>query len=169
VRRALDTLYNAAGYLAALFLIGTLAMVLLGITGRLLNFHVPGTDAYAGYCMAAAGFLALAHTLKRGEHIRVTLILEHVGATGRRGLEIWALGAATLLAGLFAWYSARLAFQSWQFNDISTASDATPLWLPQLTMAAGTIVMLIAFVDEFVLELRGRRHVVAPAEALHHE
>ena len=169
MRRALDTLYNAAGYLAALFLIGTLAMVLLGITGRLLNFHVPGTDAYAGYCMAAAGFLALAHTLKRGEHIRVTLILEHVGATGRRGLEIWALGAATLLAGLFAWYSARLAFQSWQFNDISTASDATPLWLPQLTMAAGTIVMLIAFVDEFVLELRGRRHVVAPAEALHHE
>ena len=169
MRRFLDSLYNAAGYLAALFLIGTLAMVLLGIAGRLLNFHVPGTDAYAGYCMAAAGFLALAHTFKRGEHIRVTLILEHVGAPGRRGLEIWALGAATLLAGLFAYYSARLAFQSWQFNDISTASDATPLWLPQLTMAAGTIVMLIAFVDEFVLELRGRRHVVAPAEALHHE
>jgi len=169
MRRVLDSIYNAAGYLAALFLIGTLAMVLLGIAGRLLNFHVPGTDAYAGYCMAAAGFLALAHTLKRGEHIRVTLILEHVGATGRRGLEIWALGAATLLAGLFAFYSTRLALQSWQFNDISTASDATPLWLPQLTMAAGTIVMLIAFVDEFVLELRGRRHVVAPAEALHHE
>ncbi len=169
MRRFLDSLYNAAGYLAALFLIGTLAMVLLGIAGRLLNFHVPGTDAYAGYCMAAAGFLALAHTFKRGEHIRVTLILEHVGAPGRRRLEIWALGAATLLAGLFAYYSARLAFQSWQFNDISTASDATPLWLPQLTMAAGTIVMLIAFVDEFVLGLRGRRHVVAPAEALHHE
>ena len=62
-------------------MVGTLAMVLPGIAGRLLDFHVPGTDAYAGYCMAAAGFLALAHTLKRGEHIRVTLILEHLGAT----------------------------------------------------------------------------------------
>ena len=51
MRRALDTLYDAAGYLAALFLAGTLAMVLTGIAGRLLNFHVPGTDSYAGYCM----------------------------------------------------------------------------------------------------------------------
>ena len=76
LRRILDGLYDAAGYLAALFLVGTLAMVLVGIAGRLLHFHVPGTDAYAGYAMAAAGFLALAHTLKRGEHIRVTLLVE---------------------------------------------------------------------------------------------
>ena len=169
MRRALDALYSAAGYLAALSLVGTLVMVLLGIAGRLLAFNVPGTDAYAGYCMAAAGFLALAHTLKRGEHIRVTLILEHVGAAGRRGLEIWALGAATLLAALFAYYSTRLAIQSWQFNDISTGNDATPLWIPQLTMAGGTIVLLIAFIDDFVLELRGRRQVATPTEALHHE
>ena len=35
---------------------------LLSILGRELHFHVPGTDAYAGYLMAASGFLALAHT-----------------------------------------------------------------------------------------------------------
>ena len=169
MRRSLDVLYDAAGYLAALFLVGTLVMVLLGIAGRLLHFHVPGTDAYAGYCMAAAGFLALAHTFKRGEHIRVTLILDHVGAKGRRGLELWALGAATLLAALFAVYSTRLAFQSWQFNDISTGNDATPLWIPQLAMAAGTIVLLIAFVDEFALELAGHRHRAKSDAVAHHE
>jgi TRAP-type C4-dicarboxylate transport system permease small subunit len=169
MRRSLDVLYDAAGYLAALFLVGTLVMVLLGIAGRLLHFHVPGTDAYAGYCMAAAGFLALAHTFKRGEHIRVTLILDHVGAKARRGLELWALGAATLLAALFAVYSTRLAFQSWQFNDISTGNDATPLWIPQLAMAAGTIVLLIAFVDEFALELAGHRHRAKSDAVAHHE
>jgi TRAP-type C4-dicarboxylate transport system permease small subunit len=169
LRRLLDTLYEGAGVLAAALLAGTLAMVLTGIFGRLLNFHVPGTDAYAGYCMAGAGFLALAHTLKRGEHIRVTLILEHAGPTGQRWLERWSLGAATLLAGLFAYYSVRLSFQSWQFNDISTANDATPLWIPQLTMAAGNLILLVAFVDEFVLELRGARRRVLPAEALHNE
>jgi len=78
MRRALDSLYNAAAYLAALLLVGTLAMVLLGVFGRLFGFQVRGTDAYAGYCMAGAGFLALAHTLTRGEHIRVSLILESV-------------------------------------------------------------------------------------------
>ena len=93
VRRALDALYDAAGILAALFMVGTLAMVLLGIGSRLLSWFVPGTDAYAGYCMAAAGFLALAHTFRRGEHIRVTLILEHVGAKGAtRTRTLVALG-----------------------------------------------------------------------------
>ena len=104
-RRALDKLYDAAAYGAAFFLVGTLAMVALGVVGRLLNWYVAGTDAYAGYCMAACGFLALAHTLKRGEHIRVSLLLAALHGGARRAFEIWALAAATLLAALFAAYS----------------------------------------------------------------
>jgi TRAP-type C4-dicarboxylate transport system permease small subunit len=169
VRRGLDRLYNAAGVLAALFMIGTLAMVVTGIAGRLLTFNLPGTDAYAGYCMAAAGFLALAHTLKHGDHIRVTLILEHAGPRVRRVLELWALGVATLLAALFAFYSVRLSWQSWDFHDISTGNDATPLWIPQLTMALGTVVLFVAFADEFVLEWQGARIAKMPEEALHNE
>ncbi len=169
MRRVLDALFDAAAHLAALFLVGTLAMVLTGIAGRLLAFHVPGTDAYAGYCTAACGFLALAHTLKRGEHIRVTLILSRLAAAPQRALELASLAIATLLAALLAFYSARLAFDSWQFNDVSTASDATPLWIPQLAMAAGAIVLVVALVDEFVLELRGKRPAGSPAEALHSE
>src|SRR6476469_8957055 len=146
MRAALDRLYDAAAYVAAFFMIGTLAMVLLGIVGRLLHWFIAGTDSYAGYCMAASGFLALAHTLKRGEHIRVSLVLEHAGVKARRGLELFALFAATLLAGSFAYYSVRLAYQSFEFNDVSTGNDATPLWLPQIAMAAGTVILLIAFV-----------------------
>jgi TRAP-type C4-dicarboxylate transport system permease small subunit len=169
MRKLLDAVYDAAAYVAAFFLVGTLAMVVLGIVGRLVNWYVAGTDAYAGYCMAASGFLALAHTLKRGEHIRVTLVLEHLGARPRHAFELWSLGVASLLAAAFAWYSVRLTFQSWQFNDISTGNDATPLWLPQLAMAAGTVVLLIALVDELVREWRGLRRARAPAEMLHHE
>jgi hypothetical protein len=35
-------------------MVGLLVMVLLSIVGRQLHFHVPGTDAYAGYLMAGA-------------------------------------------------------------------------------------------------------------------
>jgi TRAP-type C4-dicarboxylate transport system permease small subunit len=169
MRRALDFLYDAAAWLAAACLVGTLAMVLVAIAGRLLNFHVPGTDAYAGYTMAAAGFLALAHTLRRREHIRVTLIVERLRGGPRRALELWALGASTVLAALFAWYSIRLAYQSWDFNDVSTGNDATPLWIPQLSMALGTTILLIALVDELVAEWRGVREHRRPGDALHHE
>src|SRR5437867_5076499 len=165
MRRLLDGLYNAAAYVAALFLIGTLVMVLLGIFGRVFNFQVRGTDAYAGYFMAGSGFLALAHTLVRGEHIRVSLILEHIGAGGKRALERWSLGAASVLSIAFAYFSMRLAWQSYAFHDISTGNDATPLWLPQLAMATGTLIFAIAFIDQFVQELRGQRRVVVATGA----
>ena len=156
-RRLLDGLYNGAAWLAALMMVGLLVMVLLSISSRLLHFHVPGTDAYAGYLMAGAGSLALAHTLKRGEHIRVTLLLSALKGWVRRAMEIWALAVASGLALLSAWYSARLVWQSHLFNDISTGNDATPLWLPQLSMAIGTAILAVAFIDELVLELRGQR------------
>ena len=169
MRKFLDALYLSAAALAALFMVGLLVMVLLSIISRQLQFHVPGTDAYAGYFMAASGFLALAHTLKRGEHIRVTLVINALKGRWKRGLEIWALGAATLLALLFAFYSVRLSWQSYSFHDISTSSDATPLWIPQIAMALGTIILAVAFVDEFILELRGRRVIVETGEALRNE
>jgi TRAP-type C4-dicarboxylate transport system permease small subunit len=164
MRRSLDVLYNAAAYVAALFLIGTLAMVLLGICGRLFAFQVRGTDAYAGYFMAGSGFLALAHTLARGEHIRVNLILEHAGARARRALECWSLAAACALSIGFAYFSVRLTWQSYVLHDISTGNDATPLWVPQLAMATGTVIFAIAFVDQFVRELSGTRARVTPGE-----
>ena len=168
MRRALDALYDGAAWIAALCMVGLLAMVLLAIVSRPFKFHLPGTDAYAGYLMAAAGFLALAHTLKRGEHIRVTLLLSHSGRF-RRALELWSLAAAVALSGLAAWFSVRLAWQSHLFNDISTSNDATPLWIPQLAMAGGSIILVIAFVDELVLEWRGERSSPEPAEALRNE
>lgn len=169
MRRLLDGLYDSAAWLAALFMVGLLVMVLLSIGSRLMGFHVPGTDAYAGYLMAASGFLALAHTLRRGEHIRVTLVLGYLRGRWRKAMEAWALAAAVALSGVTAFYSARLVWHSHSFNDISTGNDATPLWIPQLAMAVGTTILFVAFVDELVLQLRGRRDASAAAESLHNE
>jgi TRAP-type C4-dicarboxylate transport system permease small subunit len=96
-------------------------------------------------------------------------VLEHVGVEARHRLELGSLAVAAVLAAAFAFYSVRLAFQSWQLNDISTANDATPLWIPQIAMAVGTLVLLVAFVDEFVLELRGARGLRTPEELTRHE
>jgi len=169
VRRGLDALYDGAAWLAALFMVGLLIMVLLSIAGRQLHFHLPGTDSYAGYMMAAAGFLALAHTFKRNEHIRVTLLLSSLHGVQRRVLERWALAAATVLAALAAYYSCRLSWQSYLFHDVSTGNDATPLWIPQLTMALGSVILAIAIFDDLVLELRGQRVEVHSDEAIRNE
>ena len=166
MRKALDGLYNAAGYLAAFFMVGILLMVLASVVGRLAGFNLRGSDAYAGYCMAAASFLALAHTLKRGEHIRVTLFLERFDGRFKRPLDLWCHATGTFFCAILAFYSARLAWQSNAFNDISQGNDATPLWIPQLAMALGALVLLVAMVDDFILLLRRRELPTAPADEL---
>ena len=164
MRRALETLYDAAARAAAFFMVGVLLMVLASVIGRLVGFNLRGSDAYAGYCMAAAAFLALAHTLKRGEHIRVNLFLERFGPKVSRALEIWSHAAGSAFCLVLAVFCVRLVWQSHAFNDISQGNDATPLWVPQLAMAAGAIVLAVAMIDDFVLHVRGR-HPRASREA----
>jgi len=166
VRRFLDLLYDAAGHLAAFFMVGILLMVLASVVGRLAGFNLRGSDAYAGYCMAAASFLALAHTLKRGEHIRVNLFLDRFDGRLRRPLELWSHAAGTFFCAVLAFYSARLVWQSRAFNDISQGNDATPLWIPQIAMAAGAAILLVAMIDNFIAVIRRRELAVAPADEI---
>ncbi len=168
MRRFLDKLYQVSGALAAVFMVGVLVAVVMSITTRQLGVHVGGLDAYAGYSMAAAGFLALAHTFKSGEHIRVTLLLSALSKKGRMRLDILALLVACLITANLCWFSGKLVLDSFSYNDISTGDDATPLWIPQVAMAIGTLIFFIAVLDETVRRIRGIPEAGQGEEA-HHE
>ncbi|MBM3549599.1 MAG: TRAP transporter small permease [Alphaproteobacteria bacterium] len=156
MRRFLDRLYDGSAYLAGLFLVLIFAFTLLGVAGGLFGFYIRGTDAYAGYCMAAASFLALAHTFRKGEHIRVTLIIQRLAGRPRRWAELGCLAVAALLAGLFAGYAAKMVWWSYVFTDVSASNDRTPLWIPQIGMAFGALVLFVALADEFIQIARGK-------------
>ncbi len=165
MRSHLAPLYNAVLWLAGLFMIAVLATIILSILGRQFDFYIRGIDAYAGYFMAAASFLALAGTLVKGDHIRVTLVISRFTGKARRGFEIFCLIMAAAISGVFAAYSIKMVWWSWKFHDISTGNDATPLWIPQIAMALGISVFFIAFVEELILVLLGKQ-VEKPADEL---
>ena len=155
MRRFLDQLYRVSGGLAAVFTVGVLVAVVLSIATRQLGVHIRGLDAYAGYSMATAGFLALAHTFKSGEHIRVSLLLSSLPKNAGHLLDLFALLVACVIAGTLAWFSFSLVVDSHAYNDISTGEDATPLWIPQISMALGTLIFFIAVLDETVRRFKG--------------
>lgn len=165
MRHALDRLYDGCAWIAGAFMVLILANILVQVAGSYFGLYIQGTDAYAGYSMAAASFFALAHTLKRGEHIRVTLILQRLPPRWRRAFEIGCLVLAVFLVANFAWYSWTMTWWSFEFNSISDAQDRTPLWIPQVAMASGVTVLLVAFVDELVQVWSGRAAAAPGAEA----
>jgi TRAP-type C4-dicarboxylate transport system permease small subunit len=166
----LSFFYRAMAWLAAVAMVATLVCVLLGVLGRQLGFNIPGLDAYAGYAIAAALFLALPETLRRGDHIRVTLVLERLPPRWRNAFEYACLIAAAGLACYLAWFACRMAWQSHSFNDVSQGADATPLWIPQMAMALGCIGLAISLLDALLARWQGRAFFLpATGETAHVE
>ncbi len=161
--RLLDNFYRGLLWLAAVFMIATLVTILLGVAGRQFGFDIPGLDAYAGYSIAAALFLALPATLRNGDHIRVTLLLSKLHGAPRKFLDYWCLFAASGLSLYLAYYAVRLVWVSYITHDVSPSNDVTPLWIPQLTMAIGCIGLAVAFIEDLILKFLGEERVVQPA------
>ncbi len=179
MRRFLDTLYGGALWASALCLVTIALLVGAQLAGRLLDgtlalLHLPRTDfvilslaEICGYLLAAASFLALAGTLKAGNHIRVTMLLSMLGEGARRLLEIWAFGLATVASAYMTWQLSSFAWVSFQFGDVSPGVVRVPLWIPQSAMALGAAILTVALVDELVLVLwRGRPSFRAAEDAV---
>ncbi len=150
---------------AGLSMIAAFLSVVMAIAARELHWDFVGLDAYAGYAIASALFLALPGTLLRGEHIRVTLILQKVSPKVARWMERWCLLAAIALSGLLTWFAIRLVMVSYTTHDISQGADATPLWIPQLSMALGCAGLLIGFIEALVCHFTGRTFWVSSETA----
>lgn len=149
LRRGLDFLYLAGGVIAALFLIAILTIIVLQMLARWTGQVFPGATDYAGYSMACASFFAFAYALNHGSHIRVSLFLSALGRHRRWG-EIWCFGMGSVIATYFAWYAVRGTYFSWRFNEISQGLDKTPIWIPQLAMCVGAILLAVAFWDNLI-------------------
>lgn len=148
-RRILDAIYDGAGVVAALCLASLLVVIVMQMVARWSSISFPGSTQYAGYLMASASFLAFAHTLNRGAHIRVSLLLTALGDRARP-LEVWCMVVATAAACYLAYYAVRFVYWSYKLHDISQGQDATPMWIPQVPMAIGAILLAVCFVDNLV-------------------
>ena len=157
MRKFLDRLYLAAGALAALCVL-TIGVLMIG-QSILREFGVKtgATNDVVGWLCAAAAFLAMAHTFKHGDFVRVTLVLEKLAPRPRQVLETLCLAIACAAIGYLAWWATRFAWESWQFNDMANGLLAIPMWIPQTTFVAGAWLFFIAVLDEMVLVLRGHR------------
>jgi TRAP-type C4-dicarboxylate transport system permease small subunit len=137
MRTLFPKIYGSMMLLACVSMLAAFAAIMLGVVARELHWDIQGLDAYAGYSIAAALFLALPGTLQHGDHIRVSLLIQRSPAWLQNVLEYWALLAGLAIAVFMTWYAGRLVWVSYTTHDVSPAADATPLWIPQLTMVIG--------------------------------
>jgi len=157
IRTCLDRLYLFSGIAAGVFLVLIFGIMMFMSLGRQVGWNIPAGDDFASWCMAAMAFLGLAHTFRRGEIIRVGVLIEQVTGKKRWALEVLALSIATTFTLYFTWYAVAMTYDSWRFNDMSQGVLAVPLWIPQIGYSGGLLILAVALVDEMVHVLRGNK------------
>jgi len=156
-RIILDRLYLYAGYAAGVFLVLIFAIMMFMSVGREFGLNIPAGDDFASWCMCAMAFLGLAHTFKKGEIIRVGVLIEKVTGRKRWALEVIALGISTAFTLYFTWYAISMTFDSWRFNDMAQGVLSVPLWIPQLGYCGGLAILAIALIDEMIHVAKGNK------------
>ncbi|HSV60688.1 MAG TPA: TRAP transporter small permease [Variovorax sp.] len=155
LRRLLDGLFLGGGVLGAACVALICVLMVAQSLGRQLDVATGAiTDVVAWLC-AAAAFLTMAHAFKHGDFVRVTLLLEKLGPGTRRAMELISLGIASVATAYLAWWACRFTYESWAFNELAQGLLPLPIWIPQLSFALGSLLLVAAVVDEFVIVLRG--------------
>ena len=152
----LKSLYRLSGYVAAIFLILVALFILTGIASRLFGFYIRGLAEYSGYCMAASSFFALSYTFVEGGHIRITLFLEKISGLKKKLLEIWCLAIATFFSGYVAFYFIKMLKISFAFQERSEGADEILIWIPQTSVALGSVIFFICVFHQFIIKILNR-------------
>ncbi|MAS50040.1 MAG: TRAP transporter permease DctQ [Euryarchaeota archaeon] len=151
INNFLKKIYNLAGFIAAFFLVLVAIFILTGIASRIFGFYIRGLAEYSGYCMAASSFFALSYTFVNGGHIRITLFLEKISKSMKNILEIWCLAVASLFSGFLAFYFSKMLIISYKFQERSEGADEILIWIPQTSVAIGSLIFFICVVHQLIL------------------
>jgi TRAP-type C4-dicarboxylate transport system permease small subunit len=166
MRRTLDALYGLSAGLAALSLVGIFLVMMAQVVLRELRMQLPGADDVSAYLCVATTFFALAATFRRGELIRVGMLLDKLGAAPRRLMELLVLALAAGMVGYITFWTGQDTLFSFEIEEVAQGTVPIPLWVPKLAMPVGAGLLLVAILDEFATVWRGAKpgYVVAAEE-----
>jgi TRAP-type C4-dicarboxylate transport system permease small subunit len=164
IRRVLDLVFVASGGVAVALLMMIAVLTIGQAVARLFGTMIPSADDFAGFCMAGAVFIGLAHTLRAGAHIRVLVVLNQLGAGARRIAETICCLIGTIVVAGLVWYTVDMILTSREMGEYTLGLVPIPKWIPMLLMLVGLLVFLFALVDELVRAATGRRPLYSERE-----
>jgi len=155
LRRLLDPLYLAAGALGAVFVALICVLMIWQSIGREFGIATGAINDIVAWFCAASGFFTMAHAFKHGDFVRVTLLMDALNPVPRRMLELLSLAIAGVAVGYLAWWACRFTYESWQMHELAQGLLPIPIWIPQLSFAIGSLLLLVAVLDELIIVARG--------------
>lgn len=150
------------GWFGGALLLASVSLVLLQIVFRELRIGVAGLYEIATLCFVWSVLLIAADGVRRNIHVRVDLLLMVVPKRLANYLEIVVMALMTTVAIFLTVSGYLLIEESWILGDRTLGTVSIPMWIPQLIMPVGGLLILIACVGRLRALFRGA--VSQPAE-----
>lgn len=163
MRKALDWLYEASLGLAGLFLVGIFLVMVGEAVLRKSGSYITGASDLIGWFCAAAGFLALPATFKRGDMVRVGMLVDALPAGVRKPMLVGSLLLGVVFTAYMLQAAAGYMWRGWLSGETTQGMIEIAAWIPKTSLLVGVLLLLVSLVDECIVVLR------APADTLRAE
>jgi TRAP-type C4-dicarboxylate transport system permease small subunit len=142
--RLLDRVAVVMAYIAGLVLLLASFYITVDVIGRRF-FHVSSrvTDEFGGYALLVGGMWALAFALTTGAHVRIDVLMPHLPRWAQSLLNYAALATMIVFAAIIAFYSWRLAIESFTMDARAMSFLRTPLVVPQAILSIGFTILAV--------------------------
>jgi TRAP-type C4-dicarboxylate transport system permease small subunit len=132
------------GYLAGLNFLLISVFITLDVLGRkFAGISSAVTDEMGGYSLVFGSTAALAFAMATGSHVRIDILLPKFPRRLRAILNYIAYLAMTVFAAMLAYYSWKLALESWQTDARAMSFMRTPVCWPQFVMTLGFAMLAL--------------------------
>ncbi len=161
--RVVAFVVGAGMALGAVGLLLSLVLIAVSVVMRYVFNAAPvWVDDVVGFLLVATVMLAAAQTLRRGEHIGVDILAEHLSPNGRRWAHGWAAIASAAVGLLLVFNGWGTSMLAKSLGLLTEGSLEWPTWLLMLLMPLGGTLIVLAAVEALWRALAGLPPIEAP-------
>lgn len=142
IDRLSSRIETAAMAISALAIVAITVIVCVEVVLRsVFGISTLVSAEYAGYLLAAHVYLGLAWTFRDGGFIRVDLVPGVLQGRAAAVFDFAMAVIACLIFCFYTWYLIGFVIQTYRAGTMSVFVTRTPLWLPQIVLPIGSILM----------------------------
>ena len=131
-----------AGVLSSLLIFVSFCLMIFAIFQRyFLNTPLKWGDEMLGYLLVAIVMSGVAEALRRGDHVAIDLLTSFFGSKVRAWLKYLSYAAVLAFAVIFGISADEVVRFSYGFGSFSPGYLEAPMWIPQSTMIAGSVLL----------------------------
>ncbi len=137
------------GVIAAVCLM-TLAIIITYEAIMRYLFNAPTTWVKEiSICLSIAiGFLGAAYCLKQDGHFSITIVVDKLKPKNKKALKILTNLMGLLYSIIFVYKGIEMVKFSYDMEDVSSGLLEFPLWIPELLLPCGGLLLALQFVNK---------------------